>query len=42
MTRELEARDGEKDTIDCGSGYDTVIVDKDDVVNKNCEQVVRR
>jgi Ca2+-binding RTX toxin-like protein len=35
------ARDGERDFVDCGAGWDRVIVDRFDVV-KNCEVVTRR
>jgi len=38
----IEARDGERDTVDCGAGRDTVIADKLDVVGKNCEQATRK
>jgi hypothetical protein len=34
----VEARDGEKDSIDCGPGTDTAVVDAVDVV-ANCETV---
>ena len=34
------ARDGERDTIDCGAGVDKVTADRSDVV-KNCEYVKR-
>jgi Tol biopolymer transport system component len=33
--------DGERDTVDCGSGTDVVLADPIDVVAKNCEQVIR-
>jgi RTX calcium-binding nonapeptide repeat (4 copies)/WD40-like Beta Propeller Repeat len=36
----IQARDGERDAIDCGAGRDTVVVDKTDVV-KRCETVKR-
>jgi RTX calcium-binding nonapeptide repeat (4 copies)/WD40-like Beta Propeller Repeat len=36
----IRAKDGERDTIDCGSGKDTVVADKTDVV-KGCETVRR-
>jgi Ca2+-binding RTX toxin-like protein len=36
----IQAKDGERDTIDCGSGRDTVVVDAVDVV-KGCEKVRR-
>ena len=35
------ARDGERDTIDCGAGRDKVTADRVDRV-KNCERVTRR
>ena len=35
----LMARDGEKDTIECGPGTDTAIVDTTDVVDATCEDV---
>jgi hypothetical protein len=38
----IEARDGERDKVDCGPGHDTVVADKADVVKKNCENVSRR
>ena len=37
----IDVRDGERDTVKCGSGKDTVIADKKDKVAKDCE-VVRR
>jgi Ca2+-binding RTX toxin-like protein len=37
----IHARDGSKDTIDCGSGIDDVTADKADAVTKNCEHVHR-
>jgi len=37
----LEARDGERDLVDCGDGRDAATVDRRDVV-RNCEQVTRR
>lgn len=37
----ITARDGTRDTIDCGPGRDTVIADKVDVVAKDCERVLR-
>jgi Ca2+-binding RTX toxin-like protein len=36
----IQARDGERDVIDCGAGRDTVVADKTDVV-KGCETVKR-
>jgi RTX calcium-binding nonapeptide repeat (4 copies)/WD40-like Beta Propeller Repeat len=36
----IQARDRERDVIDCGSGRDTVVADKTDVV-KGCETVKR-
>jgi hypothetical protein len=35
------ARDGRRDTVDCGSGRDVVEADRFDVVAKNCERVLR-
>jgi dipeptidyl aminopeptidase/acylaminoacyl peptidase len=35
------ASDGERDSIDCGPGKDTVLADRLDVVAANCEQVRR-
>jgi len=37
----IHARDGQKDVINCGSGRDSVIADKVDVL-RNCEKVTRR
>jgi Ca2+-binding RTX toxin-like protein len=37
----IRARDGVKDVIDCGSGRDTVYVDRHDRVATNCERVHR-
>ncbi len=35
----LYAKDGQRDTVDCGSGNDTAQVDKNlDVVASNCEK----
>lgn len=31
--------DGERDTVDCGSGRDVAIVDRRDRVRSNCERV---
>ncbi|MCW2961853.1 MAG: hypothetical protein JWM90_2240 [Thermoleophilia bacterium] len=36
------ARDGVRDVIRCGSGFDTVIADRRDVVSRDCERVQRR
>jgi hypothetical protein len=36
----IQAKDGERDTIDCGSGRDSVVADTNDVV-KGCETVRR-
>jgi Ca2+-binding RTX toxin-like protein len=33
------ARDGERDTVDCGRGVDTVIADRIDIVFRNCERI---
>ncbi len=38
----IDARDGARDVVDCGSGSDTVNADKSDQVAKNCEQVSRK
>jgi Tol biopolymer transport system component len=37
----VDARDGQRDIIDCGAGHDIVHADTHDIVSKNCE-VVRR
>jgi hypothetical protein len=37
----LEARDGTRDFLNCGSGRDTAVVDSIDVINRNCEIVIR-
>jgi len=37
----IRARDGQRDVIDCGSGRDTVVADRIDVVSRNCERVRR-
>jgi hypothetical protein len=37
----INAVDGERDTIDCGLGRDTVRADQFDVVDRNCEDVSR-
>jgi hypothetical protein len=34
----INAKDGAKDTIGCGTGNDRVTVDAIDVVSSNCEQ----
>jgi Ca2+-binding RTX toxin-like protein len=36
------ARDGERDTIECGWGIDTAVVDRADRVLRGCEHVTRR
>jgi Ca2+-binding RTX toxin-like protein len=36
----ITAKDGAKDTIDCGTGNDRVTVDAIDVASTNCEQVI--
>jgi Ca2+-binding RTX toxin-like protein len=38
----LLARDGERDRVDCGPGYDTVLADPLDRVARNCENVQRQ
>ena len=35
-------RDGERDTVDCGTEGDDVLADRLDAVARNCERVVRR
>jgi hypothetical protein len=37
----INADDGEVDVIDCGLGRDRVLADAGDIVNRNCEDVVR-
>jgi Ca2+-binding RTX toxin-like protein len=37
----IEARDGEVDSITCGAGADTVDADPQDIVARDCENVVR-
>jgi hypothetical protein len=36
------ARDGEADVISCGSERDTVVADRLDRVDRDCERVLRR
>ena len=36
---QVDARDGEVDSINCGFGTDTVLADKIDIVDKDCENV---
>jgi len=38
----ISARDGAKDTINCGTGRDRVTADRRDSVSRNCERVSRR
>lgn len=38
----ITARDGERETVNCGSGRDTVTVDRADRVSRDCERVIRR
>jgi RTX calcium-binding nonapeptide repeat (4 copies) len=38
----LSARDGVRDTVNCGSGRDTVRADTKDSINPNCERVARK
>lgn len=38
----VSARDGQRDTIRCGTGFDTVTADNDDTVTRGCETVKRR
>lgn len=35
-------RDGERDTVDCGTEHDVVVADRLDTVARNCEEVYRR
>jgi Ca2+-binding RTX toxin-like protein len=37
----ISARDGARDTIDCGAGHDKVTADRNDAVKGNCENVTR-
>jgi hypothetical protein len=37
----IRVRDGERDTVRCGTGSDTVIADRRDVVRSDCNRVVR-
>jgi Ca2+-binding RTX toxin-like protein len=37
----ISARDGARDTIDCGAGRDKVTADRTDTVKSNCEYVKR-
>jgi hypothetical protein len=36
----IDARDGSIDRVNCGTGRDTVLADRDDIV-RNCERVHR-
>ena len=38
----VRAQDGQRDTIDCGTGRDIVYADRADRVAKNCERIHRR
>jgi hypothetical protein len=38
----ISARDGTRDTIDCGGGRDKVTADRTDKVSSNCERVTRK
>jgi Ca2+-binding RTX toxin-like protein len=38
----VRARDGQRDTIDCGAGRDVAYVDRTDRAVRNCEQIHRR
>gem|GEM_PF-3396264 len=38
----ISARDGVRDTIDCGAGRDKVTAVRNDAVKSTCERVVRR
>ena len=37
----VRVKDGNRDTVNCGTGRDLVVVDGRDVVNSNCERVRR-
>jgi Ca2+-binding RTX toxin-like protein len=37
----FHVRDGERDVVDCGAGYDTVLADFKDTVTTDCEHVFR-
>jgi Ca2+-binding RTX toxin-like protein len=37
----IRSRDGERDWVRCGSGFDTVHADRYDHVSRNCERVIR-
>ena len=37
----INARDGQRDTIRCGTGKDTVTADKNDAVDRDCETIKR-
>jgi Ca2+-binding RTX toxin-like protein len=38
----VNVRDGERDSVICGPGRDTVIADKKDVIARDCERITRR
>ena len=38
----INARDGERDMVNCGQGTDTATVDRIDSVSPNCETIKRR
>jgi Ca2+-binding RTX toxin-like protein len=38
----IDAGDGEKDIVNCGSEVDNAYVDKIDIVNQNCEKVFEK
>ena len=38
----ITARDGQRDTVHCGTGTDTVTADKTDTISRDCETVTRR
>jgi Ca2+-binding RTX toxin-like protein len=38
----INARDGQRDTIRCGTGKDTVNADRKDTIARGCEKIVRR
>ena len=37
----IAARDGDRDRINCGTGFDKVTADRIDLVSSNCESVKR-
>jgi hypothetical protein len=37
----IDSRDGERDTVRCGAGEDTVRADRRDKIDRDCETVNR-